>query len=61
MIFLLMLVQILKEKRPFKTCLRKIVVNSFFINLAQESEIEKLTILDHVGFLLKSYKILLTF
>ena len=31
-----------KGKRPFKTYLRKSVVNSFFINLVQESEIEKL-------------------
>ena len=30
-----------KEKRPFKTYLRKSVVNSFFINPVQESEIEK--------------------
>ena len=31
-----------KGKRPFKTYLRKSVVNSFFINLVQESEIKKL-------------------
>ena len=31
-----------KGKRPFKTYLRKSVVNSFLINLIQESEIEKL-------------------
>ena len=31
-----------KGKRPFKTYLRKIAVNSFFINPVQESEIEKL-------------------
>ena len=31
-----------KRKRPFKTYLRKSVVNSFFINPVQESEIEKL-------------------
>ena len=34
--------RILKEKRPFKTYLRKAVVNSFFIKPIQESEIEKL-------------------
>ena len=32
-----------KGKRPFKTYLRKSVVNSFFINPVHESEIEKLT------------------
>ena len=31
-----------KEKRPFKTYLRKSFVNSFFFNPVQESEIEKL-------------------
>ena len=47
MIFLLMLVQVLllkyrKGKDFLKTYLRKSVVNSFFINPVQESEIEKL-------------------
>ena len=47
MIFLLMLVQVLllkyrKGKDLLKTYLRKSVVNSFFINPVQESEIEKL-------------------
>ena len=46
MIFLLMLVQILrleyqKGKRPFKTYLRKSVVDSYFTNPIQESEIKK--------------------
>ena len=31
-----------KGKRPFNSYLRKSTVNSFFINLVQESEIKKL-------------------
>ena len=31
-----------KAKRPFKKYLRNNIVNSFFLNLVQESEIEKL-------------------
>ena len=60
--------RISKGKRPFKTHLRKSVVNSFFINPVQESKIEKLMnnlnqnkTLAHVAFLLKSYKIILMF
>ena len=49
-----------KGKRPFKTYLRKSVVNSVFINPVQESKIEKL-ISKPVAFLLKFYKIMLTF
>ena len=60
--------KISKGKRPFKTYLRKSVVNSFFMNPVQESEIEKLLnnlnqnkSLGSLAFLLKSYKIMFTF
>ena len=49
-----------KGKRPFKTYLRKSVVNSVFINPVQESKIEKL-INKPVAFPLTFYKIMLTF